>query len=1069
MSYLFKSQRLVRTSSIGVALITAALTLSNPASTGTVLASTQVDYAAIMQVAPPQPFDALQGAILHIPIGQIVPKIDGVCDDYSDAITQPFADGANTIGKVYLKHDGSDLYVCVVATPGHNKERFESLYLDPQGDGNTYTFAASDDYALHVNLNSANSSFHGTGVANGYVTDAAISGFWNGSYALSPTGGNESFEYRLSIGRFKIGDCDQSFGIAAYHHWFDAVGDDYGFPSKTWFDQPSTWALAQLDGLNSLPGVPCGSKGKIAYVFRGNTADATSYRNFLISRGYSVDLIPLSSVLATDFSVYDLTMIADDSGSLNDWGLAGFSAAQVTKITTPNKPIMGLGEGGYAFFGQPALSLFIGWPQGWHGPADRVAHAPSSPPAIYTNPNAVAPDPVHVFGQPVNHVAIYQGSPPALPAGVIPVGDETPSTNHSTLIFQDCRFLWGFGNNPSAMTGDGRNLLHNYVEYALHFQCPPPRTEDCLSLSKTAVPPDGATVQPNDVIQYTLTYTMSNAKGCQDRLGKLVDVVPTNTIFVPGSASDGIAPAPDRSLTWVVGPALATPVTGTKSFKVIVSDSACREQLRINNQATLSDGVHAPVQSNVVSHPVKCPPIGFPNDKPPYAEDEVQIHPYPIVAGHPSEIKVRLTNNTPTATTVLVSFQTSPDKFGIGLSFNTIVSKSVTIPANGHVVMTAPLTLLASGHYCIQIRVDIPGYGPIFTQRNLDVTEDLKPGIPDTLTFAVGNPTASLADIALIVDNTCPGFNAIVSPTLLTGVGPNDSDIRSAQLIVTPPNPVNLGSGCHIDVQGWLVDAAGKPAKLLGGIRKLDVPPVRLPENIQPSWLEPEISVKHIPIQTSVPNSICIELQNPLNVTRVVTLEYAVADFGAGIPFTPVGTKVVQLPPNSIDKYCLDWTPANGGTLHRCILVTLKQLGYKDQRSQHNLDLVRGGRQDPTHGGFITFTVGNPDLVTHTLKLDTTVYGIHPFYHVVIRKPGPIPDPPLDLGPGQQVMLEVGLLPAVQAAGVHAPLVPPDDYRYGDESRVDVSAKLDGVEVGGFTVQLVLEQNSVFLPVMMRQ
>ena len=1058
MKMLAKRHVCVKSAPAGIALIAGALILSNFAVTST--AQSQL---------PSQSPDALQGAILHIPISQTTPKVDGLCEEYSDAVSQPFSDGAGTTGKVYFKHDGTNLFVCVVATPGHNKERFESLYLDPQGDGSTYTFAASDDYALHVNLSSANASFHGTGVANGYAADATIPAFWNGSYALTPTGGNESFEYRISIGRFKLGDCGQMFGIAAYHHWFDAVGNDYGFPSNTWFDQPGTWALAQLDGLNNLPGVPCGSNGKIAYVFRGNTADATSYRNFLISRGYTVDLIPLGSVLATDFSIYDLVMIADDSGSLNTWGLSGFSAAQVAKITTPNKPIMGLGEGGYAFFGQPALSLFIGWPQGWHGPDDRVAHAPSTPPVIYTTPNVVAPDPVQVFGQPVNHVAIFQGSPPALPAGVVPVGDETPPTSHSTLIFQDCRFLWGFGSNPVAMTGDGKNLLHNYVDYALHFQCTPPRVEDCLSVSKTAVPVDGTPVQPNDVIQYTLTYTMSNAKGCQDRLGKLIDVVPTNTIFVPGSASDGIAPAPDRSLSWVVGPALATPATGTKIFKVIVSDSACREQMRIHNQATLSDGVHAPALSNIVSHPVKCPPIGFPNDKPPYAEDEVQIHPYPIVAGHPSEIKVRLTNNTPTTTTVLVSFQTSPDKFGIGLSFNTIVSKSVTIPANGHVVMTAPLALLASGHYCIQIRVDIPGYGPIFTQRNIDVTEDLKPGIPDTLTFAVGNPTASIGDIALIVDNTCPGFNAVVSPTLLTGVGPNDSDIRTAQLIVTPPNPVNLGSGCHIDVQGWLVDATGQPAKLLGGIRKLDVPPVHLPENIQPSWLEPEISIKNIPIQIGVPNSICIELQNPLNVTRVVTLEYSVADFGAGIPFTPVGTKVVQLPPNSIDKYCLDWTPANGGTLHRCVQVILKQINYKDQRSQHNLDLVRGSRLDPTHGGFITFTVRNPDLVTHTLKLDTIVYGIHPFYHVVIRKPGPIPDPPPDvLGPGEQINLAIGLLPAVQAIGAHAPLAPPADYRYGDESRVDVSVKLDDVEVGGVTMQLAVDEKKIYLPVLMR-
>ncbi len=66
------------------------------------------------------------------------------------------------------------------------------------------------------------------------------------------------------------------------------------------------------------------------------------------------------------------------------------------------------------------------------------------------------------------------------------------------------------------------------------------------------------------------------------------------------------------------------------------------------------------------------------------------------------------------------------------------------------------------------------------------------------------------------------------------------------------------------------------------------------------------------------------------------------------------------------------------------------------------------------------------------------------------------------------LLLTIGLLPAVQAAGAHAPLAPPADYRYGDESRVDVSVKLDGVEVGGLTVQLTLDETRLFLPVLMR-
>ncbi len=95
---------------------------------------------------------------------------------------------------------------------------------------------------------------------------------------------------------------------------------------------------------------------------------ATSFYNLLTSAGYTVVLVPLGDILSIDFSKFDLTIIADDTGSLNAWGTppAATGSAQVDRITSPNKPILGLGEGGYAFFGR--LSLFVGWPHGWHGP-----------------------------------------------------------------------------------------------------------------------------------------------------------------------------------------------------------------------------------------------------------------------------------------------------------------------------------------------------------------------------------------------------------------------------------------------------------------------------------------------------------------------------------------------------------------------------------------------------------------------------------------------------------------------------------------------------------------------------
>lgn len=36
---------------------------------------------------------------------------------------------------------------------------------------------------------------------------------------------------------------------------------------------------------------------------------------------------------------YDLILIANDSGNLNQWGINGLTAAEVAKITLPNKPV----------------------------------------------------------------------------------------------------------------------------------------------------------------------------------------------------------------------------------------------------------------------------------------------------------------------------------------------------------------------------------------------------------------------------------------------------------------------------------------------------------------------------------------------------------------------------------------------------------------------------------------------------------------------------------------------------------------------------------------------------------
>jgi hypothetical protein len=63
--------------------------------------------------------------------------------------------------------------------------------------------------------------------------------------------------------------------------------------------------------------------------------------------------------------------------------------------------------------------------------------------------------------------------------------------------------------------------------------------------------------------------------------------------------------------------------------------------------------------------------------------------------------------------------------------------------------------------------------------------------------------------------------------------------------------------------------------------------------------------------------------------------------------------------------------------------------------------------------------------------------------------------------------LHLRLVPAVAAeAALAAPAAAPNDYRFGDVSRVDVAVLLDGEQVGGFSAEL--SSPKIFLPVVIR-
>jgi hypothetical protein len=124
-------------------------------------------------------------------------------------------------------------------------------------------------------------------------------------------------------------------------------------------------------------------------------------------------------------------------------------------------PVIGIGEGGYAFFGK--RNLYVGWPHGWHGTGTdtKVVDGADN---IWSTPNnlSVSTD---------NTVTCYTGAPGIVevylnpvPAGLVIYGYSPDESNHYSLVKQGIYFLWGFNNSPLTMTTDGENLFMNVVE-----------------------------------------------------------------------------------------------------------------------------------------------------------------------------------------------------------------------------------------------------------------------------------------------------------------------------------------------------------------------------------------------------------------------------------------------------------------------------------------------------------------------------------------------------------------------------------------------------------------------------
>ena len=259
-------------------------------------------------------------------------------------------------------------------------------------------------------------------------------------------------------------------------------------------------ASAQVQVTASLPQLD----SNVAYVYRDDVATAKNFATLLEEHGMTVSVLTLDAVLKTDFRRFALTIIADDTGDRANWGTA---SGQVDTIAE-NSKVLGLGEGGYAFFGQVKNALgqpglAIGHPRGAHGSALDVY--PVDPNlAFYRtayNTGAASGMALQVYTDNVPNVAIAASN---LGSDTFPTGYEDDNGTYSILVGQGCRQLWGFAAGPEKMTVNGRNLFVNAVQQAMSMPCSATLQNPCQEIFSPADIPVAGRIAFDDLPEATV-------------------------------------------------------------------------------------------------------------------------------------------------------------------------------------------------------------------------------------------------------------------------------------------------------------------------------------------------------------------------------------------------------------------------------------------------------------------------------------------------------------------------------------------------------------------------------------
>jgi len=290
-----------------------------------------------------------------------------------------------------------------------------------------------------------------------------------------------------------------------------------------------------------------------------------------------------------------------------------------------------------------------------------------------------------------------------------------------------------------------------------------------------------------------------------------------------------------------------------------------------------------------------------------------------------------------------------------------------------------------------------------------------------------------------------------VDPEVLYGV-PAGGTTNVTLKVIPPAEGVTLGSGCYIDVESYI------DGKLISGIRKVDLPPVHTPLD-EPSYAESELTISPDPPVVGQTAQICTDLTNYVDADQTVDVTLYAADFGMGLPFTEVGRmEDVVIPGKSTINRCLPWIPPPGSE-YRCLQLRIELEGYDDIISQRNMNIVTlpGTADVPMT---YDFAVGNPTDEDQTVQLDVRDIGLPAGWVAAV-------DPPtVTLGAGESF---TGTLTVGPTGGQAQTLAISEETMPGDAHLVSVEAYIKDQLIGGLVVEYEVEENKVYLPIIMKK